>query len=262
MTKGITISQFEEKTFEEYSNVELLIGKSVMFPPGQRAERWFGFDNAFFLPFHPFLEPSWKMRSRLGRRLGDIIWLKDEFNSLPPFKFNLFIQYKRPEYVHTELAGEYKYWNRDYYRFALTDHQHRTLRKLSTEVKSDAVVAYCSSVFWKNETLWSFHENRSIIANSNFAEVSKIQEDHHIITYTDPGFTCRGHSEVELIQSCDIFELNYGNEKVDNFEIWYKLVSQLSNMMDYPNTDKNLMDRIILSGRYLEKNNINWLIRS
>jgi hypothetical protein len=85
----------------------------VTFSPDQRDEFLLGIDEAFLLP-PPFLMgrlPHMRRRrwARLHRfPLSELDHIGDELSRrLPPFKFNLFVQYKRPEYLSRSSAVEW-----------------------------------------------------------------------------------------------------------------------------------------------------------
>lgn len=126
------LAQFKEKTFEKYFGHELARLTKVTFSPDQWDEALLGFDEAFHLPMlilHNLLRaPGRRRRNLPGIELSEIERLGDELSaSLPPFKFNLFVQYKRPEYLRSTIAREWASWHKPYFRYETTPHQQDAL---------------------------------------------------------------------------------------------------------------------------------------
>jgi len=93
------VAEFKEKPYEKYFGDELARLTNVTFSPDQRDEFLLGIDEAFLLP-PPFLMgrlPHMRRRrwARLHRfPLSELDHIGDELSRrLPPFKFNLFVQY-------------------------------------------------------------------------------------------------------------------------------------------------------------------------
>ena len=156
-----SIAQFEEKTFEKYFGHEVARYANYTYSPGQFGEATLGFDEAFDIPFHRLL---WKWHLLYGghvlRKKGISLsdynnLLERELRNLPKFKLNLFVQYKRPEYVYFAGADEWPLWEKPYYRYCITDHQQMALVKLSAESSGRAAVVYASPAFWMSDDLFA-----------------------------------------------------------------------------------------------------------
>jgi hypothetical protein len=195
-------AEFEEKTFEKYFGHELDRVASVTFSPGQRAEFHLGFDEAFRVPWpilrwrFPHLMPG--LWSRMpGVRFGELDEIAMEVSDhLPPFRFNFFAQYKRPQYVAGPRGAERSDWGSPYYRYVITPHQQDALVRLFHASAGRAAVVYASPAFWRNETLFGLAAKRRVISRSNIASVERLV-GHGCFTYVSPGGHGKAHSEVE-----------------------------------------------------------------
>src|SRR5450631_1110624 len=124
---------FKEKTYEKYFGGEVARLTTITFSPDQCDESYLGFDDAFRLPW--FLLRRWFPHLRRGSRgcsAGLSIRELDDLTAqmiqrMPPFRFNIFVQYKRPEYLLRSSAQEWSCWNSPYFRYDTTPHQHDLL---------------------------------------------------------------------------------------------------------------------------------------
>ncbi len=67
----------------------------------------------------------------------------------PKFKFNIFIQYKRPEYIQSPRGTEYKDWGEPYFRYNILQHQQDILVQLEKNAGENAIVVYASPAFYR-----------------------------------------------------------------------------------------------------------------
>lgn len=118
-------AQFKEKTYETAFLGELWAQTNYVFAPDQWDEFNLGFDGAAFLPrdFLPSIFPFVRRR-RWHRYIGisatEINNFGKELNDrLPPFKLNLFVQFKRNEYLKYRNSKEWPIWNSAYYRYSI-----------------------------------------------------------------------------------------------------------------------------------------------
>ncbi|HCG7078787.1 TPA: hypothetical protein NJ339_004377 [Vibrio parahaemolyticus] len=208
------LSEFEEKQYEQHLNIELLQGSNLIFPPGQHLENVLGFDAALFTRnknfWRHFLggKPWYRLffRSYLNGMYfpKDAYELEDAFNNdFPQFKFNAFIQHKRPERMVKDTAAEWGSWHQEYYRYKLLDHQQSTLEILEKNVGEQGVVTYASPAFHTKQEFWNVHKSRSFIQNSNFCQPSKLI-GHKAYTYISAGTSGIAHSEPEKVESYDL----------------------------------------------------------
>ena len=167
--------EFEERQFEQYLNMELVGKRKILYVPGLLFEKTLGIDAAIFSKnpkFWGLWSPYWKMPPFMrwwkpGVYLDKNLWDLGEEEltngTFPKFKFNLFIQHKRPVYIKSPLGREYRYWNLPYFRYDLTTHQQIILGKLEQNVTSNAIVVYACPAFWKFQELWKFFSKRKLI---------------------------------------------------------------------------------------------------
>lgn len=218
----VQVAEFEEKTYENFFGSEVVRLVRDHFSPGQIDESTLGFDGSFFIPFFcrnihfSRLFPRWLGRFP-GIILSDLDYITDVIDrDLPQHRLNLFVQYKRPEYVLGHRAAEWNCWQRPYFRYALTDHQQKALERLEQESNGRAAVVYASPAFWKSSELYERARFRRVVADSNIAQVSAMT-GHSKFTYTNSGAAGIAHSEPEQVNGLSLQEiLNRGlkNEKL------------------------------------------------
>lgn len=210
------LAQFEEKQYEQHLNIELLQGSNLIFPPGQHLENVFGFDAALFTRnrafWRHFLGGYPWYRRFFKAYLDGLFFPKEAFgleeafnNDLPSFKFNAFIQHKRPERMVKETASEWPSWGRDYYRFKVLEHQQKTLEVLESSIGNQGVVTYASPAFHTREEFWDVQKTQSFIQCSNFCQPQNLS-GHAAYTYVAPGTTGIAHSEPKEVESNSLME--------------------------------------------------------
>jgi hypothetical protein len=203
--------QFEEKQFEQHLNNELLQSQELLYVPGQVLEGHLGFDAAIYStnrrfwrlfddPY--FFYERYLYRSPPGIMIDSIWWdeLDEALSHFPRFRFNVFIQHKRPEYLTTSNSNEWTDWGRPYYRYELTAHQQIALERLESLVGPKAIVVYASPAFVTLEDLWDSIRRTNLIDRSNFCQAGKLH-GHNLYTYTDAGNLGKGHSDAEELES-------------------------------------------------------------
>lgn len=202
-------AEFEEKTYEKYFSHELVHGRLISYSPGQAAENVLGFDEAYLVPWHIFYEHfNFLLKPPLSRLAGidpnELNVLATELGrQLPPLRLNMFVQFKRPEYLSSSRAGEYQHWGCPYYRYKITGHQQAILEKLHSVASDRSIVVYASPAFWKNAALFDAYKKRRIIANSNIVSVDKLS-GHGRYTYVSPGGSGTACSAPVRIQSQEL----------------------------------------------------------
>jgi len=193
-------AEFEEKTYEKYFGHELGRYTKITFSPGQVAESTFGFDEAFylnrliwFLRFRHIFPGS--RRFPAGVSLSEIERIgKDNPSVLPKIKFNVFIQYKRPEYINNHRASEWICWGSSYYRYRINKHQQEILFNIKDKSNGRATVVYAAPACWRINDLSSIALAGDVIKKSNIADVD-IMVDHAKFSYVNYGNHGIGHSE-------------------------------------------------------------------
>ena len=116
------------------------------------------------------LEPSlWQnFRERIDNR------------RFPPFRCNVFFQYKTAEFMLDKGSPHYSDWNAPYFQVSIANAtQLDTLSDLETSISSDGIVSYASPAFYKNEDLFTHWLNSEMIENSNFKPSQLLQSPKH-----------------------------------------------------------------------------------
>lgn len=221
--------EFEEKQYETLMNMSLFTVRNI-YVPGQVYEKMVGIDSAGNIDneYIKCLFGLWPVGIELCK-----LFVKPE--NLPQFKCNIFLQYKRPEFITTAKGSEYKFWGKPYYRYSLTPHQQITLEDLERRVKKMAIVAYACPTYYTYEALFSSQARNKIIEESNFVSPSLLS-GHHVYTFLKSGKKGKAFSEVEEIESIDLYEeihrlTNESLEFRNNFEFinaLYKEIYELS----------------------------------
>jgi len=206
--------EFEEKQYEFPLNKELVEGHNI-FVPGPVFESILGMDAALFtrnlrfwmlwFSWRYFL-PPWRRGVHLTRELWDGLKEDLDSDSFPRFKFNLFIQHKRPEHVSSPNGREYGHWGQAYFRYDIKDEQQRILYELQGRVSSNALVVYACASFWRYVELWQFVEQGRLVENSNFVQPRDVQ-GHHRYTFIERGNFGIACSEPSKVENLDIREV-------------------------------------------------------
>ncbi|MGL4514709.1 MAG: hypothetical protein ACRCT8_16600 [Lacipirellulaceae bacterium] len=204
-------------------NNELLARKPLLsfrtmlpYVPGQVLENVLGFDAAIYTanplfwrmvgaPW-PGLAPWWQNPRWTGVALLQEWWreLEDLVDAFPSFRFNVFVQHKRPDYFESDRASEWQEWLRPYYRYTLAGHQQAALERLERLAAEKAIVVYASPAFHLREQLWRAARDREVIERSNFCQPTKLA-GHKKYTYCEPGSSGKGHSESSDIECFDFY---------------------------------------------------------
>lgn len=209
--------EFEEKQYEMPLNIELAT-RAPIYVPGQVFENKIGFDAAIFSK-NPKFWKLWFDRSmwwppalrkyRRGTSIKPDWWgcLEEALNDerFPKFKFNLFIQHKRPEFIFSSLGKEYKHWNQPYFRYDLDSDQQENLYRLEQKVYSNAIVVYGCPAFWRFTELWNFVSSRKLVDNSNFVQPHDLN-GHQRYTFTSSGKTGKAFSERREVERLFLLE--------------------------------------------------------
>jgi len=198
--------EFKEKPYEGAFASEIARLTTITFSPDQCDEAFLGFDGAYGLPlpwlgrFAPYRR-SGRWRRMAGISLHEFEGLViEQSRRMPHFKFNLFVQYKRPVHLTTRGAAQWSDWRKPYYRYTITPHQQRILDNLQNQCGDRAATIYASPAFWRASDLWSAIEEESVVEKSNIASVERLQ-NHGSHSYVLPGSTGKGHSDVSDIES-------------------------------------------------------------
>jgi len=244
------LAEFEEKQYEHYMNFELLCKHNILnlFPPGQHLEHYLGFDVALYSCNHKFwkyFKDLWRWYNYYYYRIfNKFPYIKPEdvrffeellgkyLNYIPKIKFNLFIQYKRPEYLTSNRSKEWIYWKKPYYRYHIINHQQQLLKNLALNIdRHSALVIYASPAFHTQKQLWENVQRKTIIDNSNYCKVTDLS-GHMKYTYINGGKYGIALSEPEKIENLN-FEKSIGNFKEESrYENNIYTVINLANQVE------------------------------
>lgn len=227
-------TEFKEKTYEKYFSNEVARLTRITFSPDQCDEEFLGFDDAFGLPHFvlrrlvPFMRRRrWPLMTGIG--VADLDHIAEELGRrMPPFRFNLFVQYKRPVFLTSKGAGEWKEWRRPYYRYGTTPHQQDSLEKIEAQSHGRAAAVYASPAFWRACDLWDRVQAETVIDGSNVASAGRLRGHEHY-SYDTAGFQGKGHSETRSIESPrfrDVIERGLDGEQL-SFDTHIKQAAKL-----------------------------------
>ena len=213
-------AEFEEKTYEFYMNSELG-DEFCIYPPGQSEEGIIGIDAAMFSS-NPKL---WKLGFKIPIPSGDVLkpelWDLDEkilkSRKFPRFKCNIFVQYKRPEYISSSNGKEYPFWKKPYYRYRINNKQQKILCNLERNISNNSIVVYACPAFWKIYDLNDFYGKSELINNSNFVQPRNLR-GHQIYTFINSGKYGMAFSEPFDVKTLDIIKtINHKLETAERF---------------------------------------------
>lgn len=217
-------AEFEEKEFESVLIHQLMMDSDNMWSPGQVFEGSFGIDTALEVLRPDFWTIIGHTDYPSGVSLSDYnfgyVWRKiRKKRTLPDFSLNLFLQVKRPEGLKNRpsdlksLGLKSPYW-----RFWVKEHQQKLLIELSRKLNNRAFVAYTCPAFHKHKDLYLNTRNNSLIQNSTFIRVERL-EGHHKWVYHCSGSTGIACSEAEKIEDKFLFdEISNSLENRDNIK--------------------------------------------
>ena len=199
-------AEFKEKTYETYFLAEVARLTNILYSPDQTDEGALGIDGSFFLslPARRWVFPY--RRFRHWRRLtgisaSEIADFGAELNGrLPMFRLNLFVQYKRPEWMHRSNATEWSSWHAPYFRYTIEAKQQGLLENIVETGAGRAAVVYAAAAFRLSSELFSHAEAGTVVLNSNISSVEMLN-GHNRFTYIEPGSTGIAHSEPDAIES-------------------------------------------------------------
>jgi hypothetical protein len=204
-------AEFEEKTYEQHLTSELVHSRRLFFPPGQVLEDIVGFDvalrtsNHHFWKLFPHMYPLWRRMFFMyppGVQMRHEWWqvLEHEVEHFPKFKFNCFIQAKRPNRMVRSDAAEYASWSKPYFRYDTFSSQQQALESLAQKTFGTAIVAYACPAFHTYRELWDAINSGKLVQESNFCEIAKLK-GHGRYSFESPGNYGIAHSEPTPIES-------------------------------------------------------------
>lgn len=205
------LAEFEEKTYEQHLTFELLHSRRLFFPPGQVLENIVGFDvalrtsNSAFWKLFSHMSPWWHHMFFMypkGAQLRHEWWqeLEQGIEHFPKFKFNCFIQTKRPDRMVRFDAAEYSSWERPYFRYNTFPSQQMALESLAQKTSGKAIVVYACPAFHTFAELWAAINSGQLVKLSNFCEIAKLK-GHSRYSFVSSGNVGVAHSDPVWLES-------------------------------------------------------------
>ncbi len=249
-------AKFKEKSFEHAFMGELRLRTAFLFAPDQCDEHLLGFDGAVFLPwedyppFLPFICGS-RRRRRLGISASEIGEFGQELNArLPPFRLNVFIQFKRNHFLTQSHATEWESWKRSYFRYPIEEHQQQLMHKIAVVAQGRAASVYAAAAFYENSELFRHQTAETIIENSNVASASLLN-GHKCFTYIDPGNFGIAHSTPEDIESPSFDEVIAASTRADQINFTTHMKDTAAFLMEVVQDDSDRMETLSLAKKAL-----------
>lgn len=204
-------AEFEEKTYEQHLTSELVHSRRLFYAPGQVLEGLVGFDAAIHTSNHAFWKNfphmyQWWHRIFFkyppGEQLRPEWWkeLEQEVEHFPKFKFNCFIQAKRPDHMVRSGTAEYKSWGKPYFRYDTFSSQQRALEALARRTMGKGIVVYACPAFHTSQKLWAAVRSGELVHQSNFCEIIKLS-GHSRYSFVSAGSSGIAHSEPVPVES-------------------------------------------------------------
>ena len=259
---------FNERDFErEFGfNLRNSYGGTVSRSPSLFEEKFLGVDEVTFVNLEKFndeitretvFQGSGRFRSGSGIRPRDIeFFLEHKLWQDDGSKYNLFVQYKVPEFLITKRARQWHYWGKEFFRFPITEHQQEALYSLSTAIGSNAFVVYASPAFSGRDNLENHAKSGSIVANSHVVEASLLGAAgrHHTYSYMDSKSKGYANSEPEEIEGRSLeFLVSLGDELnaiptseflISTSETVTQISSRLSTMENFSDFKERHFDEV------------------
>lgn len=218
---------FNERDFErEFGfNLRNSYGGTVSRSPSLFEEKFLGVDEVTFVNLEKLngeitgetvFQGNGRFRSGSGIRPRDIeYFLEHKLWQDDGSKYNLFIQYKMPEFLTTKRSRQWHYWGKEFFRFPITEHQQEALYSLSDSLAPNAFVVYASPAFSGRDKLEYYAQSSSIVANSHVVEASLLGAAgrHQTYSYMDSKSQGYANSEPEEIEGRSLeFLVSLGDE--------------------------------------------------
>ena len=173
------LCEFEEKEFESLLYNQIERNCEMAWSPGQCFENYIGIDRASYIKnLDVWKKMGYSYRS--GRTMIeeelDELWkhlgIKRE---LPDFKFNLFIQAKRP-YCYKRLPNKISKCLNSItgFKFVIDHNQQLILEYISEKLSNDVLVVYAAPRFGTLNELYSNTISNKLIENTTFPEIRNL----------------------------------------------------------------------------------------
>lgn len=183
---------YSERQYEQLFNSELVTSYGVdprVTIPSQREENDLGYDAK-----HVILPESLNnMNGAVTITAADTRCVTcnqvlNNMNNIPDtYSANLFIQFKKPEYLTSLRSSQYYHFGSPYYRYTLYQEQFDTLIALNNSLinnNTPATIVYASPIASNLNELHEQAIRREVVENSSIAEISTLNGHNHVV-YTD-----------------------------------------------------------------------------
>lgn len=183
-------AEFEEKQYEAATNTEPARHGSNLFAPGQMIEHLIGYDAAI-LTQHPMFWREFPFSALRGDvdRVAREVFRHRGVQVTRMVICNVFIQYKRPEFLKRGAGRQKTTWNGEsFFRFGVLEHQHNILLFQEGRLRS-AVVCYAAPRFHRVQELFDHSTAGTVVESSIFIRPSELGSKAHssIVTYAASG---------------------------------------------------------------------------
>lgn len=188
-TSCVARAEFVEKEYELAFTIELAADRGTVFSSGQVLEKILGYDAAAHPHRDHLIWQLLRVPRPPGLNLVQPMWSpgrRPPASHLPSRPISLLLQYKRPDHLVGPRAAQWRLWQRPYYRFTRTKHQHVILRRLQRRLGTQAVVRYAAPAFSRRADLEHRHMRRTVIDGSGFVSPTRLG-GHAVWTYRSPG---------------------------------------------------------------------------
>ena len=250
-------AEFSEREYETVFNREISTKCQVVWTPGQFQEHWLGFDGAYLsddprlvlLDLWPHMLPGTRLLPQYWEK-----WISNVDDLLPPFRFNLFVQHKRPEYIASTRGKERPKWRCSYFRFDIDKHQQRRLVELESKTTTNALVTYACAAFYTRSDLWERTQRRTLVTSSNYVRPSLLS-GHDRYSFTEGGSNGATHSDAEAIDDVPIvdrFEQQVPGDRVSIRDLIRLAATAAGEIMESDELARDLFLRIVEVSTQLE----------
>lgn len=239
-------AEFEEKQFESPLNAELANVSGLFIPTGQMLESLVGFDAALLTHDTRFWR-YFSYATPLGGAAIDHNWWglsARQIHALPRFRFNLFIQHKRPIYCKGSRSMHRKHFGGPYYKFEVTPHQQVALGRLAVGTAGSAIVSYASPALHTMNALFNHIQARSLVEVTNFVEVTKLN-GHRFYNYNSGGANGLANSEpTEISDESISIRIEKMRGSSDKFESNVDFIEETARLVERVGREVPILGRI------------------
>ncbi|RTX91634.1 hypothetical protein [Mammaliicoccus fleurettii] len=179
---------YSERQYEQLFNTELVTSYGVdprVTIPSQREEHDLGYDaKHVVLPEFINSMNGTGTITATNTRCVTCNQFHNNINNIPnTYSANLFIQFKKPEYLTTSQSKQYYIFQNSYYRYTLYQEQLNTLLGLNNSLINDntpAKIIYASPAASDLNELHEQATQREVVEKSSIAEVSTLVGHNHV----------------------------------------------------------------------------------